>query len=219
MSPRALWDALGDRLRALSTRDRRALLLGVVVLGPALAWALVVRPYRSTLQNLQDRLASESALLEREKAVLAEAGTYPARLEAARTALSQWDARFVRSANPALAEAETTAVLEEVARENRVLLQEVRTMPLPPGSSAPEGLVPIRLSVRGESDFEGVLRFLNGMEQHPLLLRVAGLSVEPVPPSTAGGGRGGGPATQPGAMTFVVIVEAFIPPDSAAVGG
>jgi hypothetical protein len=219
VSPRAAWDALGDRLRALSARDRRALLLGALVLGPALAWLGVVRPYRSTLQSLQDRLASQSALLEREKAVLAEAATFPPRLEAARTALSHWDARFVRSANPALAEAETTAVLEEVARDNRVLLQEVRTLPLPPGTSAPEGLHPIRLSVRGESDFEGVLRFLHGLEQHPLLLRVAGLSVDPVPPATGGGGRGGGPATQSGAMTFVVIVEAFIPLDSPAGGG
>jgi hypothetical protein len=71
--------------------------------------------------------------------------------------------------------------------------------------------------VRGESDFEGVLRFLNGMEQHPLLLRVAGLSVDPVPPSQ-GGGRGGGQGPQRGAMTFVAIVEAFIPTDSQAGG-
>ena len=219
MSPRAWLDALGDRLRALSDRDRRALLIGTMLLAPALLWIAVVRPYRNALTDYQDRLVSERGLLDREKAVLEEAGTYPAQLQAARIALEQWDARFVRSANPALAEAEVTEVLEEVARENRVLLQEVRSMPLPPGTTAPEGLLPMRLSVRGESDFEGVLRFLHGMEQHPLLLRVVGLSVEPAPQTGGGGGRGGGPQTQPGAMTFVVIVEAFVPLDAAQAGG
>ena len=205
-------------MRALSDRDRRALLVGAMLLGPALLWIAVVRPYRNTLADLQDRLVSERALLDREKAVLQEAGTFPARMDEARTALNQWDARFVRSANPALAEAEVTAVLEDVARDNRVLLQEARSMPLPPGTTAPDGLLPLRLSVRGESDFEGVLRFLNGMEQHALLLRVVGLSVEPAPQTGGGGGRGGGQGTQPGAMSFVVIVEAFVPADAPRAG-
>lgn len=214
-----MWDAVGDRIRALSERDRRALLLGLAILAPAILWLAVLRPYRAALTDLQDRLVSERGLLEREKAVLAEAGTFPTRLQQARTAINQWDARFVRSPNPALAEAEVTSVLEEVARDNRVLLQEARSMVIPPGTTAPAGLQPMRLSVTGESDFEGVLRFLNGMEQHPLLLRVVGLSVEPAQQSGGAPGRGGGQGTQPGAMSFVVIVEAYVPVDSPSTGG
>ena len=70
--------------------------------------------------------------------------------------------------------------------------------------------------MRGESDFEGVLRFLHGMEQNPLLIKVVGLSMEPVP--SGGGGRGGGPAVLEGTMTFVVIVEAYVPGEGGGAG-
>jgi hypothetical protein len=210
VSPRLSLDRLVDRTRALSARDRRALVIGAVVLVPALLWTAVMRPYVRTLGDYRDRLAAERALLEREKAVLEEVPMLPARLEEARSALARWNAGFVQSANPALAEAEVTSLMETIARESRVLLQEVGAMTLPPEVIAPEGLLPFRLSVRGESDFEGVLRFLHGMEQDPLLLKVVGLSMEPVP-FTPGGGRGGGQPSQPGAMSFVVIVEAYVP--------
>jgi hypothetical protein len=198
-----------DAFHALSSRDRRAIQVGVALLVPALFWVSAVRPYRATLETLQDRLVSERSLLERERAALQEAPTLPLRLESARLALSRWETRFVRSPNPAIAEAEVTSRLEDAARESRVLLNEVRTVAIPRGESSPWGLVPIRLSVRGESDFEGILRFLDGMEQDPLLFRIVGLSMDPVP--TGGGGRGGGAAVQRGAMSFVVIVEAFVP--------
>ena len=213
MSVHGVFGRAAERMRGLSQRDRRALLLGGVVLGPALVWMGVVRPYRGLLDDYRDRLVAEQALLDRERGVLEEVPTLPARLDAARNALDGWNARFVQSANPALAEAEVTSLLGKIARESRVLLQEVGSLTLPPEVVAPEGLLPFRLSVRGESDFEGVLRFLNGMEQDPLLLRIVGLSMEPVPFTPGGGGgRGGGaPPSQPGAMTFVVIVEAYVP--------
>jgi hypothetical protein len=192
-------------------------MLGAALLVPMLLWAGVVRPYRSALAGLEDRLAAERSLLERERAVLREAPELPGRLEEARVALARWEAGLVHSLNPALAEAEVTALLETIARDSRVLLQEVRAMALPPDAARPEGLVPFRLSVRGETDFEGVLAFLDGMEQEPLLLRIVGLSVEPAA-GGGGGGRGGGPAVQPGTMTFVAIVEAFVPDDGPGAG-
>jgi hypothetical protein len=217
MMARARWDALLDRLRGLPARDLRALVIGATLLAPMLLWAGVVRPYRSALADFQDRLAAERSLLEREKAILGEAPRLPGRLEEARVALERWEEGLVHSPNPALAEAEVSALLESIARDSRVLLQEARAMALPPDAPQPEGLTPFRLSVRGESDFEGVLAFLDGMEREPLLLRIVGLSVEPVARG-GGGGRGGGAAVQPGTMTFVVIVEAFVPDDAAGAG-
>jgi hypothetical protein len=245
MSLQSSWHNTVDRWAAMPDKDRRALTIGALILVPALAWKFVVVGYMHSVQNLQDQLASEQALLQREKEVLGQAPTLPAELESTRRALSQWDQRFVRSANPALAETEVTSVLEDVAKSSRVLLQEVRTLALPRGEATPEGLLPIRLSVKGESDFEGVLRFLQGMEQNPVLLRIVGLTVDPVqataaPPAVAAPpapgragavpappapGRAGAAAPanpngtrvvngrltgpQPGAVTFVVIVEAY----------
>lgn len=247
MSLRSAWHRTVDRWASMSTKDRRALTMGALILVPALVWKLVVLGYMEQIRDLQDQLASEQALLQREKEILQQAPTMPAEIESARRSLSQWDERFVRSANPALAEAEVTSVLEDVAKSSRVLLQEVRTVALPRGEATPEGLLPIRLSVKGESDFEGVLRFLQGMEQNPVLLRIVGLTVDPVqigtaannPAAAAPGRAGAAPAPaapgraatagnqgggnqntgrvvggrltgpQPGAMTFVVIVEAY----------
>jgi hypothetical protein len=259
MSLGATWHRTVDRWASMSTKDRRALTIGAMILIPALAWKFVVIGYMEQIESLQDQLASEQALLQREKEVLRQAPTMPAEIEAARRSLAQWDERFVRSPNPALAEAEVTSVLEDVAKSSRVLLQEVRTLALPRGEATPEGLLPIRLSVEGESDFEGVLRFLQGMEQNPVLLRIVGLSVDPVqigsaannaaaaapgragavpPPPAPGragnagnannqagnqntgrvvGGRLTGP--QPGAMTFVVIVEAYASDEAPPAAG
>jgi hypothetical protein len=210
MNGRSLADRIGDRFRTLSPRDRRALLVGTVILVPVLAWSGLVQPYRRALADLQDRLAAERALLEREMALLQEAPDLPGRLETAHRTVEQWESRLVRSANPALAEAEVTSRLERLARESRVLLQEVRAMTPPSGNAIPEGVAAIRLSVRGESDFEGVIGFLYGLEYNPLLLRVGGVSVSPASPE-GGGERGSAAAVQPGAMTFTAIVEAFMP--------
>lgn len=198
------------RLRRLPARDRRALRWGAMLLLPTLAWIGVVRPYVHMLQGLGDRIAAERALLDREHAVLRESPTLPGLLRASSAALEQWDTRFVRSPNPALAEAQVASILEEIARGSRVLVQEVRAMPPPPGAVPPEGLQPIRMSLRGESDFQGVLDFLNGMEQDPLLFRVVGLSVERPAGGSASGQSGLG-ADGAVAVGFVFIVEAFAP--------
>ena len=197
-------------MRTLSPRDRRALLVGGVIVVPLLIWMGLVRPYRNALEELGDRLVIEQGLLAREQHAMWEAPELPERLELTREILAQWEERLVRSANPALAEAEVTARLEQMARRYRVLLQEVRAVALPSAEPPPEGFLPIRLSIRGESDFEGVLGFLYGIEHHPLLLRVRGIAVEPV--AAAGTPtRGGGSGVQPGAMTLTAIVEAFMP--------
>lgn len=213
MSLTDLPQRLGERFRALPARDRRALVIGTLLLGPMLLWAGVVRPYRATLADLQDRLAAERSLLEREKAALREAPELPARLADARVALERWEAGLVRSQNPALAEAEVTALLEGIARDSRVLLQEARRVQVPIDTPVPEGLEPFRLSVRGESDFQGVLDFVHGMEREALLLRIVGLAVEPVRPSSGGRDEDD---VQPGTMSFVVVVEAFGPDEGEA---
>lgn len=197
--------ALGDRLRALSHRDRRALALGAAILIPALAWVALVRPYLGVLADLQDRAASERALLERELAVLRQAPDVPERMATAERALARWEARFVRSANLPLAEAEVTTELETLARESRVLLEEVSSVTGAAVETEPrEGLETLRLRVRGESDFPGVLKFVRGIEDGPLLFRIAGLSIQ----QPAGSGER---APQRGALAFELVVEAFAP--------
>jgi hypothetical protein len=209
MSVRGMWSRLRDRIAALSSRDRRALLIGAVIVVPLLAWAGVVRPYIRTLDDLRDRLAAEEALLVRERNVLRDAPNLPARLEAAGLDIAEVEACLISAANPALAEADITALLEVLARRNLVLLQEVRAITPPLAEEPPEGVLPIYLSVSGESDFEGVLDFLSEVEHHPLLMKIHSLSMEPgaVEAASGRGGRGG---AQIATMTFDVMLEAFM---------
>jgi hypothetical protein len=185
-----------ERVRGLSPRDRRALVLGLLVLGPALAWIGVVRPWQRAVAATAENTAAEEALLQRERTLLREAPTLPDRLGAARAALARKEARLVRSANPALAEAEVVGVVEELARESRALFQEARSVALAVGEEPPPGLVPIRLNIRVESDFEGILDFLHALESDPLLIRVVGLSMQ---------------AGESGVMNFMAVIEAYAP--------
>lgn len=189
-------EGLRDRARALSTRDRRALVLGLLILGPALGWIGVVRPWQSALASLAETAEAEESLLQRERALLREAPTFPDRLSEARAALARKEARLVPSANPALAEAELVGLVEELARANRALFLEARSVALGVGEEPPPGLVPIRLNVRVESDFEGILDFLHAIESDPLLIRVIGLSMQ---------------TGESGVMNFMAVIEAYAP--------
>jgi hypothetical protein len=64
------------------------------------------------------------------------------------------------------------------------------------GEVPPPGLVPIRLNVRVESDFEGILDFLHALESDPLLIRVVGLSMQ---------------AGESGVMNFMAVIEGYAP--------
>lgn len=195
-------------LQRLSPRDRRAIGIGLLILLPALLWVAVIRPYASLLTGMSDRMAAERGLLEREQAVLNQAAAFPLRIEAAATALAAWDERLVRSPNLALAEAEVSATLEAAAHESDVLLEDVRALAIPRGATPPEGLTPLRMSVQGESDFQGVLEFLNQLEENPLFFRIVGLSLDQSSVGSDDDGTGQG---EPVAVTFTLIVEAFAP--------
>lgn len=199
----------------LSERDRRALALGGAIVLPVMLWLGVARPYLSSLQDLRDRTASEQILLERERQVMADSA-YAGELAAATSALGEWEGRLIRSPNSALAEAQVSTVLEGIGRQSRVLLQEVRAIPAPPGATPlPEGLQSLRMSVSGEGDFEGVLSFLRGIEAERLLLQVTGVSVDRRGPQAGGSAAGGG---GPAALSFVVIIEVYAPADEESGG-
>jgi hypothetical protein len=213
------------RLDRLAPRDRRAVLLGLAVLLPALLYGAAVRPWYHAVAELRDRSAAERALLERELALLAGAPMMPAVLERASDAATRAELRLVRAANVPLAEAELIQYLESVASISRVLLQELRGVEPARGAAEPlPGMRPIRLAVRGESDLEGVVTFLSRVEESPLLLRVAGLSIEPVTERAPAEGRGnarGNPRAAPaptGVIRFGLVIEGYAPPESRTAG-
>lgn len=203
MNPERVRDVV--LLRTLAERDRRAVIIGLAVLLPALLWVAVVRPYAASRAELHERIATERALLEREESLIAAAPELPKLAERAAERAATASQRLIHAANMPLAEAEVTAYLEDVALLSRVLLQEARSVDPPRGEEEETGYVrPLRLALRAESDLEGVLTFLQRIESGPLLLHVAELSIEPsVQREDA----------QPGAVQLTVLLHAFVPAD------
>jgi hypothetical protein len=201
---------IGGAVGSMNARDRRAIMLGLAVLVPALLFVAVVRPYRAALSDIRDRTASELALLQREEALLAMAESLPDNVHAMEDRARRTTNRLVRAANIPLAEAEITSMLETIASLSRVLLQEMGGVDIPRRSSSVDSTSAIRalrLSVRGESDLEGVLTFLQRIESNPLLLRIVELTIEP----NYEGDRDERVAT--GVVQFTMVVEAYAPAD------
>lgn len=181
----------------LAPRDRRALLLGLCVLGPVLLWAAILRPWWDGLSSIREAVAAESGLLERERELLADAPRLPGRMEDTRLEAQRMEARLLSSHVTALAEAELAGLLEDLARESRVLVLDLTPARGTVGEPGDEGPIPVRMRLLAESDFGGLLTLVEAIETDPLLMRVEAMTMQ------AG--------EDPGVMRMEAIIEAFAP--------
>ena len=154
---------------SMSARDRRALLLGAVILLPALLFVWGVRPLLATLRNNRDLLVSEQGTLAREMAALDAARANPDLHRVADSAMRAVAPRLFQGRDSVMATAELVSHLSRVAADHDVWLQNAVTRP----SSVDEGGVRrLRVEIRAESDLQGVLSFLTALEHGDKLVRV-----------------------------------------------
>lgn len=192
-------------LERLGTRDRRALAAGLLVLVPGLVWIAGVRPYRAVVDELRGRIEAERELLQRERSLLASEEEIGIALAKARKEAGSAGRRLATAPNDALAEAEVTDALEVMGVECRVLLTEIRSVAMQESDDGPTGVSTFRLAVEGESDMAGVLAFVREVETSALLLRVVGLTLDPVTEES-----GEGSEERPtGVVEFVLVVEGY----------
>jgi hypothetical protein len=158
----------------LSAKDRRAVILGAIVLLPGLLYVFGVKPYRAALEDARDQLAAERSTLSRERAALASARRNPQLQHVADSAMRAMGPRLFEGRDDVMASAELASYLSDVARQTRLYLQDAATRP---ASEAVTGLRSLRVELRGESDIRGVLRFLLALERGNKLLRVDRLDV------------------------------------------
>lgn len=163
------------RIPVLSPRDRRAVLLGALFLLPAAGWFWIARPFVRSLDQASARLSTERELLSREEALIAQAVTFPAAWEQGSERLVEVAPRLFVGDNPAVASAELAHYLQAGAQSSRVLLTQIE-----PGTpeEAGTGLIAVPLHVEGETDLEGLLSMLHGLEAGVRLVRVEDLTVQ-----------------------------------------
>ncbi len=163
------------RRLALRTRDRRAILLGLIVVAPVLFYRGVASPYLRALNDVRARTVMQRDLLARERAMLAESHRYPTRIAEATTTLQVGTERLFAGPEPLSAAAALVNYVGQTARQHRVLVEQSETQTADPESS---GVVTLEIAVQGRSDLEGLLGLLQGLEAGNKLVRVDELTIE-----------------------------------------
>jgi len=158
----------------LSVRDRRALSLGALVLLPSFFFIWGVKPFLATISESRDFLSVERAALSRERAAVGAAQRNPGMQQLADSLMRAMSPRLFAGRDDVMATAELVSHLGAVAAEHNVWLQNATTRPAEVGDA---GVRTLHVALRAESDIEGVLRFLQALEQGEKLLRVERLDI------------------------------------------
>jgi hypothetical protein len=158
----------------LGARDRRAVTFGALILVPALAFSLLVQPYRRARAELRDRVTEQRGLLARELALVAAADRLPSDLKDAARSLAGLRPRCLPGRDPLGATAALVGIVGDEARRHSVLLESIESRA---AEGAGGGLVAVRIEVRGRSDLEGFLGWIRSLETGARLLRIDGLTV------------------------------------------
>lgn len=162
----------------MSAKDRRAIIIGAILVLPPLFFLYGVRPYRTAMAETRDELETARLALSREKAAVAAKPTAPGGQQFADSALSLVATRLFEGRDDAIASAQLAAYLGTVARRSRVLMEDANTRP---SMMSPEGIRTLRVEVRAESDIQGITTFLHNLESGQKLVRVDRLEISRVP--------------------------------------
>ena len=165
---------------AMQTRDRRAVVLGIGVLLPALLFIWGVRPYLGALDDTRQALAAERDALAREQAAVASARDNPRLHDVADSAMRALRPRLFEGRDDVMASALLASYVGDVAQRSRVWLQDANTRPSTVGK---DGVRTLPVEIRGQSDLRGTLRFLQALERGPKLVHVDRLDVMHAPGS------------------------------------
>lgn len=189
----------------MNPRERRTVLIALAVLVPSLGWVFGVKPLRAALAEMNDRIAIERDALSRERAAILQANLSPARKQFADSAIAAADARVFSGANEVAAGGTLVTYLGDVARRTHVWLASAstranttaggragvnRAFAAPAGAggpgagrgstptqSLPQGMQALRVELRAESDFQGVLEFLDALERGNKVVTIERLDI------------------------------------------
>lgn len=158
----------------MTSRDRRAITLGTAILLPSLFFVWGVKPYFAALSDARQQLSVEREALARERTAIAAAHRNPQLQQNADAAMRAMTPRLFEGRDDVMASAELASYIADVARQNRVWLQDAATRP---AVQAPGGVRTLRVEMRAESDLRGVLAMLHALETGQKLVRIDRLDI------------------------------------------
>lgn len=158
----------------MSAKDRRALILGLVVLLPSLFYVFGVRRYVAAVKETRQLVTDERKRLSQELAAIAAAKENP---QFQHVADSSWKAmapRIFSGRDNVAAGTDLMSLVGEVALQQNV---NVRTASLQPTTVDANGVRTLTVDIQGETDLQGLLGFLESIERNDKLMRVDRLRV------------------------------------------
>lgn len=149
-----------------TARERRALHLGLLVLCIWLGITLGVRPYYSGMTQMRERLARERDLLAREVQLLEDARGFTDQYDRIERAMLDEAPRLFAGPDLVAASANLASYIGGQAALHRVMVQQIDTRT---SDASTEGVVALRVNIRGVSDLAGLMNFLTALERGPKL--------------------------------------------------
>ena len=183
--------------RTISSRDRRAARVGLLVVASALTHVFVIRPYVVTTRALRDEVRGRYALMAREEDVLATGSATRADPRLAEIAMGRAAARSYAAADTALA-------MAALGRDVMTALQDagltVQRVEMRDSVARRSGVQELTVDIRAQGDFEAILDALARLERNTRLLDVSRLGIDKA--------VGGVPATTD-SLSFVAVVHGY----------
>jgi type II secretory pathway component PulM len=160
-------------LAGLKPQDRRALLVGGVMLVLLVGYARVLKPGLASLAAERELVADQRALLVRERALVAVAPSLPARLKQVNQVLMAERPRLFAGDSVA-ASAELTAFASQVAQVAGVQLASIEART----PVTTRGVTRLTADVRGDGSWRQVLSFVRLLEVSGQLVEVSSVRLE-----------------------------------------
>ena len=154
----------------LKERERKVLVWGAVIAVPILLFTFGVKPLWASLTDKQEQLELERTTLVRERAAIAAAKRNPELQHVADSLMQITSQRLFSGADDVMASAELGSYIGEIAGKNHVLMTSRTTAAVPKTKSTVRTL---NQDIRGESDLQGILEFLQALEHGPKLVRIS----------------------------------------------
>jgi len=158
----------------ISPKERTAIGRGMMIVVPALLYVWGVLPYRAALTEARERLAVEQEALARERGAVATAQQNPELQHLTDSVLHAIEPHLFEGRDDVMTSSELAAYLGDVAFDSHVWMEDASTRPV---TMSTTGVRTLHVEIRAESDFQGVLSFLQALEQGDKFVRIERLDI------------------------------------------
>ncbi len=153
----------------LSASERRTITRSIAVVIPVALYFLGVKPYRAALTDSRERLAVEQEALSRERGAVATAQRNPELQHLTDSVLHAMEPRLFEGRDDVMTSSELAGYLGDAAFDSHVWMQDASTKPVTTNST---GVRTLHVEIRAESDFQGILSFLDALQHGDKFIRV-----------------------------------------------